>query len=780
MVPATLTPAPAVTPALLPCGDGGWRLWNQSVIRSAGFPAAGVLRLADERLAAAADDAHEPAAVDGAFARAWDEWTAAFGERLAPIARSRLFRLAVTWQNPRLVGDALDPLLRQIDEGRARNSRRRGREQLLVNYWQRYCLKNESIGFFGPVAWATVGGGTMAVTAEPGRELSDRAAVHLERWPVDALARQLDRTAALDPWLRPRRLPWLQVLPDRVVLPDGSTEPIDPLTHAVLCRADGTVTARDLAARLVAASTGGGEDAVFDLLGELRRRRWLVWKLELPASVHTEDDLRALLERVDDASMRAAVIAPVDRLIAGRRRVQAVWDDPDALLVELGRLADDFVELTGQPHTRHHGRAYGGRTLAYLECRRDVSVRLGQDFVDALRPLTLVLDSVRWLTWRIRQVLEPEIRAAYRALRERIPTRPNAAMLWIECVPLLARLDAIVAAAVAEFHERWRSVLRYDERDSRSQHRTADLAPAVLERFDAPAGGWTEARLCSPDVMVAAHSADGVAAGEFHLVLGELHVAMNSSDFAFMVSHHPNPDELFDCLRQTFPGPRLLMALPTESRPRFTIRSHPALVRDEDFRLAVLPHQPPAATGTGRPAGDAPVLDRDGRLTVLVDGSEFDVLDLFAEALKRTLIERFTLFPADHRPRITVDRMVLARELWTFPAAELDFAALADEPARFAAARRWAREQGLPRQVFVKSPTEVKPFYVDLAGPAYVELLTAGVRSARREIGDGPCRFTFTEMLPTPDQAWLPDADGNRYTAECRLTMCDQRIEEDQ
>jgi hypothetical protein len=36
-------------------------------------------------------------------------------------------------------------------------------------------------------------------------------------------------------------------------------------------------------------------------------------------------------------------------------------------------------------------------------------------------------------------------------------------------------------------------------------------------------------------------------------------------------------------------------------------------------------------------------------------------------------------------------------------------------------------------------------------------------------------RIRFTEMLPTPDEAWLSDADGNRYVSELRLVALDDR-----
>jgi hypothetical protein len=36
-------------------------------------------------------------------------------------------------------------------------------------------------------------------------------------------------------------------------------------------------------------------------------------------------------------------------------------------------------------------------------------------------------------------------------------------------------------------------------------------------------------------------------------------------------------------------------------------------------------------------------------------------------------------------------------------------------------------------------------------------------------------RIRFTEMLPTPEQTWLRDTDGNRYVSELRLVALDRR-----
>jgi hypothetical protein len=53
--------------------------------------------------------------------------------------------------------------------------------------------------------------------------------------------------------------------------------------------------------------------------------------------------------------------------------------------------------------------------------------------------------------------------------------------------------------------------------------------------------------------------------------------------------------------------------------------------------------------------------------------------------------------------------------------------------------------------------------YVDFASPVYVELLCKMVR--RELASDHPEKqVELSEMLPTPEQNWLQDASGQKYT----------------
>ncbi|MDQ1738684.1 MAG: hypothetical protein QOE53_336, partial [Pseudonocardiales bacterium] len=127
-----------------------------------------------------------------------------------------------------------------------------------------------------------------------------------------------------------------------------------------------------------------------------------------------------------------------------------------------------------------------------------------------------------------------------------------------------------------------------------------------------------------------------------------------------------------------------------------------------------------------------------------------------------------------HSPRITIDRLVVTRESWTFPAAEVAWAAARSEADRFLGARRWRLQHGLPQRAFYTVPVEDKPTFVDFDSLAFVNILAKSIRrSAAEEDGS----VTLSEMLPDPSQLWLRDADGGRYTCELRMLAVDQRAE---
>ncbi|MEA5360452.1 lantibiotic dehydratase [Amycolatopsis sp., V23-08] len=756
---------------LLPGGE--WRLWPQFALRGPGFPAAGVLAMAPAGLAEAADKFRAGTALTGA---AWTEFTGQFGTAVAESTRALqgfasrpAFRTAVAWQNPAVLGRGVGLFLGWDPAADGRTSKRREREELVAHYWQRFCVKNDTIGFFGPVGWGRWDTGRRGLAVDPGQGLVSNTEVFFASWAIDALAKTVDADPAVRPWVPPRRVPFVRAAGDLVHVPGRPPQEATSRERELLRLCDGT---RDLAA-LAAAVSAPAEDVRADL-ETLVARRWLVWRLEVPLDAHPERHLRTALTRIGDEPARTRALAMLDALEQGRDRVAAAGLDADELSAAMTALETEFAALTQVAAQRaKSARTAPGRALVYADCRRSATASVGTAVLDELAPLGLCLTAARWMTGRFAEAASANLRRAYDRLRAR-QDRVDLGSLWLECLPApYGESVADITAIQAELRRRWAEVLDLPG-DARRVHRTsAELADRVGTAFPRPEHGWALSRYASPDLLVVADDADAVERGEFELVLGELHVAMNTVGHSLFVRQHPEPAELHAQNARDYPGPRLIPMLPKAAPPRISARGQHALVRPEDYHVALVdytgdPHRPRTVFGA-----DAVIEDRDGRLVaVLPDGAEFDALDGFCSALTNRVIDRFALVPdGDHTPRITIDRLIVARETWRRAAATLDFATDTDEARRFVRARQWREELELPRFVFVVSPTEPRPFYVDFDSPVYVNILAKAVRRLARQ--DPEARLTITEMLPNPDRTWLTDDTGATYTAELRLIVVD-------
>lgn len=758
--------------------DADWTLWRTVGVRGAGFPAAGVLELADEASAAAADrwapDPLRPyevppelrSTIEAAFARG--------ATALRRILRSPRFREAVTWQNRELV-ERFDRVL--LAEPARRASAERLAELTVSSYWQRYSVKNDAIGYFGPFGWGVFTDAGEAVTARPGSGLLRNREVFFEEWAIAALAEVMVADSRLRPWLAPRRLPFLHLDGTTVHRPYSPPLSLTPAEGEVLASCDGELTAREIAAQARRnAGSGLMTDAeVYRLLERLQTRGLLAWALDLRPRLRPEEELARALRRIGDPELRSWAIGRLDEMAEARSAVAAAAGDSEALGHALARLDQTFERVTGKEASRAHGETYGARRVVYEDCCRDLELELGPAVLDALRaPLSLVLASARWMTHRLADDYREAFWGAYREQS----ARAGAATVDLATFPFMSLLDMAGTRAdpiALEAAERWAAILAVPYGERRVGRSSAELATAVGEAFAAPGPGWPLARYQSPDIMIDAPSLEAIRAGDFQVVLGELHLAFNTLQIACQVAQHSEPHLLQQWFEADVPEPTVVPIIPPGWN-QISCRLYVCMESPKDLYLALGPDPGAHPPGRGLPLAALVVEERRGRLWARTrDGSAgFDLVEVFGMLLGHMLVRRFQIHRSrPHLPRVTIDRVVICRESWMLPAAELSFARVTDEVTRFLLARAWARGLGLPRFTFLRTPVEVKPVFVDFASPTYVSLFCKLVRAVQEADPEGS--MTLTEMLPDPLHAWLPDADGNRYTCELRLVAVDRR-----
>lgn len=699
--------------------------------------------------------------------RAWESATTAavtrfeqesksVGDALRETVRDPLFREAVLWQNRRALHGSMEALLRKPTG--AVDSKTREHERLVASYVQRYVAKNETIGFFGPVAWAELGAGEGA-SARHGRALLLRRRVYFERWAVESLA---DAIAE-------RFMPYAPVRanPGRMHGKDALGSEVATLLDAC----DGR-PAVEIARGLLASNAVDAEDEedVYELFAQLAESQLVRWTFEIPVwHLAPEEWLRERLASIEAPSPRAEAMALLDRIVERRDAVAAAAGDVAALDQALADLEAEFAELTGQRGQRREGQAYAGRTLVYEDCVRDLDCRLGADLLERLaRPLSLVLDSARWFTHEIGRCYQQIWLGLFDELAAQ---RSDAVVPFFLFFQRLAErlgdwrsLPPEISAVRQDLQDRWTRILGFTEEERRIHRTSKDLAPALLEAFAAPGPGWPLARYHSPDVLVAAKDVSALDRGEVTFVLGELHVCVNSHLCQVSVGQHPDPDAIFAACAEDLDGP---IVTPVESR-RFSTRADYMPARRKDPHLetsdTISPNPRDRVFGTA----ELFVQRRGDRLFIFDAPRRLDVdaVRVLGQYLSFAAISSFDPLPfARHTPRVQVDDLVIARERWRFAPSDFRFYEEKTPYERFVAARRFAQAGGIPRRVFAKVPNELKPFLVDFDSSVLVEILCRRLKKAES--------LQLTEMLPDREDCWVEDAEGRRFTSELRIVAVD-------
>ena len=400
-----------------------WDLWRDFAVRSSGFPVEGLEAFG------AGEDA-----------------------RLAEVARDPAFREAVAWQSRESLTRAVDKL---ANGAAGSPSRARRWTDVVSSYWQRYCSKNDTIGFFGPLAWGTFGDELSFRSGALERE----RVVHFETWAIEAVA------------------------------------------------------------------SAAGIDT------------------PLPRGPFPERALRPLLS--DPSGLDRLEVAREAVAAAPRTGVAAALDELDRV----------FEAVTGRAAARGEGDSGGGRTVAYLDCMRELDLTLGPAVLDELRDsLPAVLYASRWWSGRVFD-RGAELLGRLAAGRSG-PLAPMLGQLMGAGFGLWNQMGD----EQAELQRRWASVVAgtVSARDAFS-----DWTPA-----------WYGSAYQSADLQIAAADVDAIERGDFLVVLGDFHGGDNPLAQGLFGLRHPDPVELLRRIAAEA-GPGIHLSPPRRGVVEMTARSWP-------------------------------------------------------------------------------------------------------------------------------------------------------------------------------------------------------------
>jgi hypothetical protein len=718
---------------------------------------------------------------------AWTNFQAAFCEatesqsrKLQRLAADSRLQEAVIWQNRQAFESGVRQVVECALRTGLRNKKQRQHEELVANYLQRYCAKNDTIGFFGPVAWGEIESGGPPIDIRPGTSLLRARRTYFESWAIDALADRFSATPGLEWRIAPRIVPYCHLEGDKLYAPAGKPVQLNRLSRAILSHCDGQTRAIEIVQALQRdpSFSGTTKEQVGRILHSFVTQGLLMWRIIVPVEVDSEINLRHQLYDMGAPELTAQATFDLNQLDDLRQKVAAVAGDPLRLNAALNELQSTFERIAQTPGQKAAGVTYGARTLVYEDCQRDLGLRISPDFFGPILPaLTLLLRSLRWLVLSTGQAFYDVLRETYRALAlTQTLDQPevSAIALWMAMRhKVKERPPDSVIQIERLFKKKWTDILQLGDAHASIHRQSRVLAQDVERAFPEVVSDLNAGYYC-PDIMVATADPEALRSGSSLYVLGELHLGLNTLTSALFVAQHPDPQDLVGAVEWDNRG-GVLQVLSSPRWERVTTRTNEGVFSRQDFLLSSAFDSLPPSGYSAHPIGNMVVRMLGGRLVVMSRDQRyrFEILDAFSPLVHLYVMNQARWFETvPHIPRVTIDSLVIQRESWSVSVEELRFAEEKEEERRFAGARKWRADLNLPAVVFIKSPVEMKPFYVDFDTPIYVEVLCKMVRRLKSARGTG-AEISISEMLPHFSDLWLPDDAGERYTSEFRLALVD-------
>jgi hypothetical protein len=595
---------------------------------------------------------------------------------------------------------------------------------------------------------------------------------------IQAIARALTERFHLKRWVCPHVAANVRFDGKQIFVSMSRGIPVPALQAQVLRHCTGTKTTLEIIQELLADTQSGFQTAeeVEAILEKLLQLRRIDWEIIISNECqYPEKWLWNWLANIPDSDVRTAACAELTIFLKHQNAIAATRGNPTELQQAMMALNADFQTLTEQLPTQRGGEVYAGRTIVYEDTRRNTELTLSTKLLDDLNDsLTPLLYSSRWIAAQVANKFRQVFRTKYAELCQKYQTSQIPYMTFATWItPVIFDDPEGIADILADFQQRWKQLLPIDYEYHQYHVSSQDIVAESKKLFAAACPGWKHAMYNSPDLLLAARDSNAINQGDFFWILGEMHIALNTIDAVSFMSTFPDTSLLQEAINVDFPQPRITNIASHEYG--FPKRTHPYLMLEKDYRIMthqyhydVAPAQPvPASTLTVQMIeNELRVTSSDGRINR-------ECIEFWGESFSTRVVSSFQIFPTQaHQPRVTIDRLVITRETWRFPSDEIDFALANTSVDRLLATRRWIKRHNIPRYVFVKTPLERKPFFVDWTSSILIDHCAKAIRQCIEQKNEQPIQIS--EMLPLPQDCWLTDANNQHYTSELRWIIVDQ------
>lgn len=650
------------------------------------------------------------------------------------------------------------------------DTRKKQKLRLGWSYAQRFCAKNDTSSFFGPLAWGRFDANqtdNVRLTQGDTAWIKERH-TFFENWVVQRLVEQINRQCP-DTDRMPLQLNTGCYLQEQILfMPIGKSQRLTPQTARVLHYISDQQGQEPTLAGMLNAFPEVAPSTLRDLLEHLVskrivRRGWQVSPRERHPIVRLQ---RCLVDAEVSADFGLAWQSRLEALEGLRR------DYADGDLMRRTECLEGLNQLLGEAGvdlSRETGAMYVGRYPVYEDCSRNIDISLGQAMLSQVNEELAPL--MRINQWLIKAIAHQLNEAFIEVWEQRQTASPDQPVDFLDLLNTLAPLlPALEARLILDLEQRletaWTQVLQ-DFPD----HPEVQLCAADIERLitllntDLNVAGFEVfgSDYHSPDILLSSVSVEAFNRGDYQIIVGEVHPAVHTLSQPVAAPFGPFNTQINQQVEALFQRPRLVLA----DSPDSYQRSHIDWPLQPSYLQLVLPSGGGCVAAHQQfAAGRAKVLRVNGRLQVVDALGQFseDLLCVYSTPMHRLgfALAGSAVAKHEHR-RIWLGRTLYKRASWLFASDLLpEPKGSVDELEHTLQWRAWAAVNGLPRYAFVKIDTEPKPLFLDFDNPLSFDGITNALKNAGH--------VKFSEMRPCPDELWLEEMRG-RFCCEIRTTF---------
>lgn len=675
-----------------------------------------------------------------AYQRAYASLSEAFGAQrqalraqLREVARRPEIQEAVFLSSPAMYENVWLRYLQRAPE--VDNADTRRVERQVYTYLQRFCAKNETTSFFGPIAY-----GSFEKTekgAPPLKLLPSQGArrrTFFAFWAVTELARAVSRDRSLRAHVPVTLNPLFERSPGKASCAPLKLEvALDAEAEALLAALAQVKTLNEAALQL-----GWPLPLVERRALPLLKSALLLMGIRFTANdFKTFESLREAVQALPEGEGRARWLSELAELERLRSAFEAgALSERRALLPQLEAR---FLACTGKAARRGEGQVYSDRLILYEEAASPFRVELSQDFGEELNQrLSGALEVSAAFGEKVQRSYGEQVVEALGPQSEPLDFLDYAVRLRPDQVAG-SRFSPVPPVRVPE------------EQEAQSTWRMPE---------DWLGRPREEGRYALPDVCLAARTTpDGAI--HYDVLLSRVHHHLLL--WSWLAAFHPDSDRYRSVAQRwlsrasaarglvglslrrrnkgfyVYPGPRLSYAVTD------VLDVEEGALTPRDVRVRV--------------GAEGPVLEnqRGQALRLYLSLDDFSTYPPFASLAHPLVLHAPLRAQGDHVPRIQIGGALYQRERWELACAT--YASLSGLPLLLALHRE-KRKRGWPRFVYARSTTERKPYLIDFHSPFALDLMLHLLRGAER--------VSFDEMYPPPEALWLKD-DRGRYTCEMRM-----------